>query len=85
MAPGSPVERRESGVPSGARSSGYGSGSRGAPLPSLLSEDWEMDPTEITIATKDDGSDFELGSGAFGKVRQELIVDDEDMQRTLRS
>ena len=32
------------------------------------SSSWEIKPEDITIAKHPDGSDWELGSGGFGKV-----------------
>ena len=40
-------------------------------LPSLMcaQNDWEIAPMDIEILRRDDGSPWELGAGAFGKVR----------------
>ena len=40
-------------------------------LPSLMGpqNDWEIAPMDIEILRRDDGSPWELGAGAFGKVR----------------
>ena len=38
-------------------------------LPSLPS-DWEIRPDQLVISKRPDGSPWELGTGAFGKVRQ---------------
>ena len=42
-----------------------------ASLPSLMGpqNDWEIAPMDIEILRRDDGSPWELGAGAFGKVR----------------
>lgn len=38
-------------------------------LPEVVpSSSWEIRPGEIDICKKEDGSDFEIGSGGFGKV-----------------
>ena len=38
-------------------------------LPEVVpSSSWEIKPEDITIAKHSDGSDWELGSGGFGKV-----------------
>eukprot|EP00887_Chlorella_sp_A99_P003887 scaffold11.g3887.t1 len=34
--------------------------------------DWEIDPSEISIMKRPDGSDWELGSGGFGRVYKAL-------------
>lgn len=39
-------------------------------LPSLPS-DWEIRPDQLVISKRPDGSPWELGTGAFGKVRQQ--------------
>ena len=41
-----------------------------ASLPSLMGpqNDWEIAPMDIEILRRDDGSPWELGAGAFGKV-----------------
>ena len=39
-------------------------------LPSLPS-DWEVKPDQLSIAKRPDGSPWELGTGAFGKVSQQ--------------
>jgi len=39
-------------------------------LPSLPS-DWEIRPDQLVIAKRPDGSPWELGTGAFGKVSQQ--------------
>ena len=43
-----------------------------ASLPSLMGpqNDWEIAPMDIEILRRDDGSPWELGAGAFGKVRE---------------
>ena len=41
-------------------------------VPGLLS-DWEINPNEITIMTRPDGSEWELGKGAAGRVCTDLI------------
>ena len=38
-------------------------------LPALPWSDWEISAEQITICKREDGSDWELGAGAFGKVR----------------
>lgn len=39
-------------------------------LPSLMAQnDWEIAPMDIEIMRREDGSPWELGAGAFGKVR----------------
>lgn len=38
-------------------------------LPSLPWSDWEISAEQITICKREDGSDWELGAGAFGKVK----------------
>jgi hypothetical protein len=38
-------------------------------LPSLMTQnDWEIAPMDIEIMRREDGSPWELGAGAFGKV-----------------
>jgi hypothetical protein len=37
-------------------------------LPSMPWSDWEIPAEQIAIAKRPDGSDWELGAGAFGKV-----------------
>ncbi len=38
-------------------------------LPSLMAQnDWEIAPMDIEIMRREDGSPWELGAGAFGKV-----------------
>ena len=38
-------------------------------LPEVVpSSSWEIKPEDITIAKHSDGSDWEIGSGGFGKV-----------------
>ena len=44
------------------------SGSGQIELPSMPWSDWEVPAEQITICKREDGSDWELGSGAFGKV-----------------
>ena len=40
-------------------------------LPEVVpSSSWEIRPGEIEICKKEDGSDDEIGSGGFGKVRK---------------
>ena len=39
-------------------------------LPEVVpSSSWEIKPSEIVICKHPDGSDWEIGSGGFGKVR----------------
>lgn len=33
---------------------------------------WDLDPTEIAVCKRPDGSDWLLGTGSFGQVRQAL-------------
>ena len=48
---------------------GPGAGGSGQiELPSMPWSDWEVPADQITICKREDGSDWELGSGAFGKV-----------------
>jgi hypothetical protein len=35
-----------------------------------LGSDWEIDPANIAILRRPDGSEWELGSGASGRVRR---------------
>lgn len=43
-------------------------------LPSLMAQnDWEIAPMDIEIMRREDGSPWELGAGAFGKVRARLF------------
>ena len=51
----------------GMRAAGAG-GSGQIELPAMPWSDWEVPAEQITICKRDDGSDWELGSGAFGKV-----------------
>ena len=40
-------------------------------MPSMIAHnDWEIAPMDIEIMRRDDGSPWELGAGAFGKVRR---------------
>ena len=45
-------------------------------LPSLPWSDWEIDPRDITICRREDGSDYKLGAGAYGTVRRGPIRSD---------
>jgi len=54
-----------SGSSSLARSGSVQSGA----LPALPWSDWEIDPRDIHICKRDDGSDWKLGTGAYGTVR----------------
>jgi hypothetical protein len=60
---------RDSGMSMNSLQTGY-SGDTGS-LPSLMGahNDWEIAPMDIEILRRDDGSPWELGAGAFGKVR----------------
>ena len=43
-------------------------------LPSTIAHnDWEIAPMDIEIMRRDDGSPWELGAGAFGKVQPEAL------------
>lgn len=46
------------------------SGCQSNALPSLPWSDWEIDPRDITICRREDGSDYKLGAGAYGTVRR---------------
>ena len=39
-------------------------------LPSMPWSDWEVPGDQIEICKRPDGSDWELGAGAFGKVQR---------------
>lgn len=57
-------------------------------LPSMPWSDWEIPGEQITICKRADGSDWELGSGAFGKVRHhayECVAGDESPMCTLHA
>ena len=60
---------RDSGMSMNSLQTGY-SGDTGS-LPSLMGahNDWEIAPMDIEILRREDGSPWELGAGAFGKVR----------------
>ncbi len=59
---------RESNYSVGSLQTGL-SGETGS-LPSLMAQnDWEIAPMDIEIIRREDGSPWELGAGAFGKVR----------------
>ena len=34
---------------------------------------WDVDPDEIQICTRDDGSEWVLGTGTFGAVRRRML------------
>jgi hypothetical protein len=55
-----------SGVP---RSGSLGKQESQIELPALPWSDWEIPEEQITICKREDGSDWELGAGAFGKVQ----------------
>lgn len=60
---------RDSGMSMNSLQTGY-SGDTGS-LPSSLMgvhNDWEIAPMDIEILRREDGSPWELGEGAFGKV-----------------
>ncbi len=60
---------RDSGMSMNSLQTGY-SGDTGS-LPSSLMgahNDWEIAPMDIEILRREDGSPWELGAGAFGKV-----------------
>ena len=59
---------RDSGMSMNSLQTGY-SGDTGS-LPSLMGghNDWEIAPMDIEILRREDGSPWELGAGAFGKV-----------------
>ena len=51
------------------RSSRLSSRDSGGGLPRVLSTDtWAISPEEITVCRRPDGSEWELGSGAYGRV-----------------
>ena len=52
-----------------ARLSALPAGRQSNALPSLPWSDWEIDPRDITICRREDGSDYKLGAGAYGTVR----------------
>ena len=65
---------RDSGMSMNSLQTGY-SGDTGS-LPSLMGahNDWEIAPMDIEILRRDDGSPWELGAGAFGKVRRSFSL-----------
>lgn len=63
----------QSGAGSWLGSTGQRAGSLGKQesqieLPRLPWSDWEIPAEQITICKREDGSDWELGAGAFGKA-----------------
>ena len=61
---------RDSGMSMNSLQTGYSGDT--ASLPSSLMgahNDWEIAPMDIEILRRDDGSPWELGAGAFGKVQ----------------
>ena len=63
---------RDSTYSMGSLQTGF-SGDTGS-LPSLMAQnDWEIAPMDIEIMRREDGSPWELGAGAFGKVCPSML------------
>lgn len=44
-----------------------------SPADGVAAQPWDLDPAEITICKRSDGSDWVLGVGSFGQVRWVLV------------
>ena len=45
----------------------------------LAARDWQLDPASLRILTRPDGSEWELGSGASGRVYKALLGDAQEV------
>ena len=57
----------------GEGAGGVSRGARGLELPALPWNDWEIKESDVAICRRPDGSEWELGGGAFGKVGPTLL------------
>ena len=73
---GGPGSRRRRGCLASARSRGGGS------VPRKISNARNIDPTEIEICKREDGSEYLLGAGSFGQVSAAPFALDSHWRRT---